>query len=150
MAGSGSLYAKPSGFTMTGLYYNKELASQIGMTTPPASVDDLTTLLGKAKAGGLTAADGQQPQGGVVLPLPADVQHRRWASSRSPTGCSTCPDSTINTPDSVQGGHRPGRVGQGRATCPTGVNGMDGTDRDGRVHQRHRRVLASGNWERPR
>ena len=51
VAGSGSLYAKPSGFTMTGLYYNKALASQIGMTQPPASVDDLTTLLGKAKAG---------------------------------------------------------------------------------------------------
>ncbi len=38
VAGSGNLYAKASGFTMTGLYYNKKLATQIGMTTPPKSV----------------------------------------------------------------------------------------------------------------
>ena len=35
VAGSGSLYAKASGFTMTGLYYDKKVAQQVGMTTPP-------------------------------------------------------------------------------------------------------------------
>src|SRR5688572_7911608 len=51
--GSGSLYAMGLNYSMTGVFYNKELATQIGMTEPPATVAEVDDLLSKAKAAGL-------------------------------------------------------------------------------------------------
>ena len=38
---------------MTGVFYNKELAAQIGMTEPPATLAEFEALLAKAKDAGL-------------------------------------------------------------------------------------------------
>jgi len=51
--GSGTLYAMGLNYSMTGIFYNKKLAAQIGMTQPPATVAELEDLLAKAKAAGL-------------------------------------------------------------------------------------------------
>ena len=57
---------------------------------PPASIDELTTLFGKIKAGGQTPLMASNSTGWSCFAAAADVQHRRWASSRSRTGCSRC------------------------------------------------------------
>jgi len=51
--GSGSLYAWGLNYSLTGIFYNKKEAAQIGMTQPPATLADLDALLAKAKAAGL-------------------------------------------------------------------------------------------------
>jgi raffinose/stachyose/melibiose transport system substrate-binding protein len=51
--GSGTLYAMGLNYSMTGVFYNKELAAQIGMTEPPKTVDEFEALLAAAKAAGL-------------------------------------------------------------------------------------------------
>ncbi|MBG6103282.1 ABC transporter substrate-binding protein [Micromonospora vinacea] len=51
--GTGSLYGMGLGYSVTGVFYNKKLASQIGMTQPPATVAEFEELLAKAKAGGV-------------------------------------------------------------------------------------------------
>jgi raffinose/stachyose/melibiose transport system substrate-binding protein len=51
--GSGALYAMGLNYSMTGVFYNKKLAAQIGMTTPPKTVAEFDALLAKAKAAGL-------------------------------------------------------------------------------------------------
>ncbi len=51
--GSGTLYAWGLNYSLTGVFYNKKLAAQIGMTQPPQTLDDLESLLAKAKAAGL-------------------------------------------------------------------------------------------------
>jgi raffinose/stachyose/melibiose transport system substrate-binding protein len=51
--GSGTLYAMGINYSMTGIFYNKTLAAQIGMTQPPQTVAELEDLLAKAKAAGL-------------------------------------------------------------------------------------------------
>jgi len=51
--GSGSLYAMGLNYSLTGIFYNKKLAAQIGMTQPPGTVAELEGLLAKAKAAGL-------------------------------------------------------------------------------------------------
>lgn len=51
--GSGSLYAMGLNYSLTGIFYNKELAAQIGMTEPPATLAEFEDLLAKAKAAGL-------------------------------------------------------------------------------------------------
>jgi raffinose/stachyose/melibiose transport system substrate-binding protein len=51
--GSGTLYAWGLNYSLTGVFYNKKLAAQIGMTQPPQTLADFESLLAKAKAAGL-------------------------------------------------------------------------------------------------
>jgi raffinose/stachyose/melibiose transport system substrate-binding protein len=51
--GSGPLYAMGLNYSLTGIFYNKKLAAQIGMTQPPQTLDEFEGLLAKAKAAGL-------------------------------------------------------------------------------------------------
>ena len=52
--GDGPLYAMGLNFSMTGVFYNKELAEQIGMAQPPATLDELDGYLQAALDAGLT------------------------------------------------------------------------------------------------
>lgn len=51
--GAGSLYAAGLNYSLTGVFYNKKLATQIGMTQPPKTVAEFEDLLAKAKAADL-------------------------------------------------------------------------------------------------
>lgn len=52
--GEGSLYAMGLNYSMTGVFYNKELAAKIGMTSAPATLAELDQDLAKAKQAGIT------------------------------------------------------------------------------------------------
>jgi raffinose/stachyose/melibiose transport system substrate-binding protein len=70
--GSGSLYAAGLNYSMTGVFYNKKLAAQIGMTTPPTTVAEFESLLAKAKAAGLQPImqwNASASGGGLAFPL---------------------------------------------------------------------------------
>ncbi|MCX7854796.1 MAG: extracellular solute-binding protein, partial [Anaerolineae bacterium] len=51
--GSGSLYGMGLNYSLTGVFYNKTLAAQIGMTEPPKTDAEFEDLLAKAKEAGL-------------------------------------------------------------------------------------------------
>ncbi|MET8091138.1 extracellular solute-binding protein [Micromonospora sp. NPDC005220] len=51
--GTGSLYGMGLGYSVTGVFYNKKLATQVGMTQPPATVAEFEELLAKAKTAGV-------------------------------------------------------------------------------------------------
>jgi raffinose/stachyose/melibiose transport system substrate-binding protein len=51
--GSGTLYAMGLNYSLTGVFYNKELAAQIGMTETPKTVAEFESLLAAAKAADL-------------------------------------------------------------------------------------------------
>lgn len=51
--GTGSLYGMGLNYSMTGVFYNKALAEQIGMTEPPKTVVELDAFLAKAKEAGI-------------------------------------------------------------------------------------------------
>ena len=51
--GTGSLYALGLNYSMTGVFYNKELAAQLGMTEPPKTLAELDALMAKAKEAGI-------------------------------------------------------------------------------------------------
>jgi raffinose/stachyose/melibiose transport system substrate-binding protein len=70
--GSGSLYAAGLNYSMTGVFYNKKLAAQIGMTKAPTTVAEFEDLLSKAKAAGLQplmAWNASASGGGLAFPL---------------------------------------------------------------------------------
>ncbi len=51
--GSGKLYAMGLNYSLTGVFYNKELAAQIGMTEAPKTLAEFDEMLAKAKEAGL-------------------------------------------------------------------------------------------------
>jgi len=51
--GTGSLYAMGLNYSMTGVFYNKELAAQLGMTEPPKTLAELDALMAAAKEAGI-------------------------------------------------------------------------------------------------
>lgn len=70
--GSGSLYAMGLNYSMTGVFYNKELATQIGMSEPPTTVAEFEDLLAMAKDAGLQPImqwNATASGGGLAFPL---------------------------------------------------------------------------------
>lgn len=63
--GSGSLYAVPDGISMTGLYWNKKLAKELGITEAPATVVDLEADMKKATDAGKLAMMMPAKEGGT-------------------------------------------------------------------------------------
>jgi raffinose/stachyose/melibiose transport system substrate-binding protein len=101
--GDGPLYAMGLNFSMTGLFYNKKLAAQIGMTQPPATLADLDAALQKAKDAGITPIDqfNGGATGGLAFPLqnlmtaygePGPIND--WIFQK--------PGATIDTPTNLQ------------------------------------------------
>jgi raffinose/stachyose/melibiose transport system substrate-binding protein len=71
--GSGSLYAMGLNFSLTGVFYNKDLAKQAGITEPPKTLAEFDADLAKAKAKGITpiAQFNGGATGGLAFPLQA-------------------------------------------------------------------------------
>jgi raffinose/stachyose/melibiose transport system substrate-binding protein len=70
--GSGSLYAMGLNYSLTGVFYNKELAEQIGMTEAPTTVAEFDELLAKAKDAALLPImqwNATASGGGLAFPL---------------------------------------------------------------------------------
>ena len=61
--GSGSLYGLGLGYEITGVFYNKALADQIGMTAPPETLGEMDAYLAAAKEAGI------QPIIGTNIPI---------------------------------------------------------------------------------
>ena len=67
--GSGPLYGLGLGYEITGVFYNKTLAQQVGMTEPPKTLGELDELLAASKAAGIHPIIGQNaPIAGTLLP----------------------------------------------------------------------------------
>ncbi len=98
--GTGSLYQMMAGgWSITGVFYNKTLASQIGMTQPPATVADFETLLAKAKAAGLVPIQ----QGSDSFAFPFQALLDRYANIADVKAwLYRAPGATIATPAATQ------------------------------------------------
>ena len=147
VSGSGSLYAKPTGFTMTGLYYNKKLATQIGMGAPPKTIDALTALMGKAKAAGLIPLAAGNSAGTTVITLQLLLNSYMGARAVS-QWVFTAPGAHIDTPEAVKAASvLSGWVKSGY--LPNGVNGLDPTAATGLFTSQKAVFYGWGNWEAP-
>ena len=114
--GEGSLYAMGLNFSMTGVFYNKKLAAQIGMTAPPADAGGARRRAGEGQGGGHHARSTQfngGATGGLAFPL------QDLMASYGPAG----PDQRLDLPEAGRhdrhagepaGRPAPGAVDQGR------------------------------------
>lgn len=101
--GNGPLYAMGLNFSMTGVFYNKELAAEIGMTEAPSTIAELDAALEAAKKAGITpiAQFNGGATGGLMFPLQALM------ASYGPTAPLNdwifhTEGATIDTPDNLK------------------------------------------------
>lgn len=100
--GTGSLYAMGLNYSLTGVFYNKELAAKIGMTEPPKTLAEFDALLAKAKEAGLQPImQWNKSTGGLAFPLQnlmgsfgAPEPINDWIFQKD--------GATINTPDNLK------------------------------------------------
>jgi raffinose/stachyose/melibiose transport system substrate-binding protein len=68
--GEGSLWAMGLNYSMTGVFYNKELAEKVGMTEAPSTLAELDALMAKAKELGVQPImQFNKGTGGLAFPL---------------------------------------------------------------------------------
>ena len=99
--GSGSLYGLGLGYEITGVFYNKTLAQQIGMTEPPNTLGELDELLAAAKAAGIQPIIGQNaPIAGTLLPYQM-VMNQYIGKDDMSAWIFHSPGATLNSPEAL-------------------------------------------------
>jgi raffinose/stachyose/melibiose transport system substrate-binding protein len=146
--GSGSLYAAGLNYSLTGVFYNKKLAAQIGMSTPPKTVAEFEDLLAKAKAAKLqpimvwnAAASG----GGLAFPLQQLMAAygptqpiNDWIFQKSA--------ATIDTPTNLTAAqHLQQWISSGY--FPKDANAIEYTDANARFSKGEGVFMFNGDWQ---
>ena len=148
--GSGELYAMGLNYSLTGIFYNKELAAQIGMTEPPATLAEFEDLLAKAKEADLLPIMqwGSAKSGmGLAFPLQALM------ASVGPVGpindwIFQKPDATIDTESNlIAAEHLQQWIENGY--FPEDINAIEYTDANARFGQGEGVFIFNGDWQNP-
>ena len=146
--GSGSLYAAGLNYSLTGVFYNKQLATQIGMTAAPATVAEFEDLLAKAKTAGLQPImiwNATASGGGLAFPL------QNLMAAYGPTEpindwIFQKPGATIDTPSNLTAAqHLEQWVKAGY--FPKDVNAIEYTDAQARFGKGEGVFMFNGDWQ---
>jgi raffinose/stachyose/melibiose transport system substrate-binding protein len=146
--GSGSLYAAGLNYSLTGVFYNKKLAQQIGMTNPPATVAEFEDLLAKAKAAGLQPImqwNATASGGGLAFPL------QNLMAAYGPTEpindwIFQKPGATIDTPTNLTAAqHLEQWIKAGY--FPKDANAIEYTDANARFGKGEGVFMFNGDWQ---
>jgi len=146
--GSGSLYAAGLNYSLTGVFYSKKLTQQIGMTTPPKTVEEFEGLLAKAKSAGLQpimAWNATASGGGLAFPL------QNLMAAYGPTQpindwIFQKQGATIDTPTNLTAAqHLQQWVEAGY--FPKDVNAIEYTDANARFGKGEGVFMFNGDWQ---
>lgn len=143
--GSGTQYTLASGFVLTGLYYNTDVAPLAGLTTPPTTLEELEAALSGAKDAGVVPLMVGNQTGGGAFPVQMQLNNQLGAQSIN-DWVFNAPDATIDTPEAEAGVQT---VADWIAAGYTNAdaNGTDGTTALGRFAQGEALFFGSGNWD---
>jgi raffinose/stachyose/melibiose transport system substrate-binding protein len=146
--GVGHLYGFGQGFSLTGVYYNRELADEIGMTEVPKTLAEFDDLLGRAKAAGIQPIvqhNASDSGGGLAFPLqqlmasygPA-TPINDWVYGKA--------DATIDTPSNVDAAeHLKEWLDAGYFTSD--LNALQYADAQARFGQGEALFTFNGDWQ---
>jgi raffinose/stachyose/melibiose transport system substrate-binding protein len=135
--GSGTLYAMGLNYSMTGVFYNKTLAAQIGMTEPPKTVAEFEALLAAAKAAGLQPImEWGSAKSGMGLAFPL----QNLMAAYGPVGpindwIFQKPGATIDTPTNLIAAQHLERLDPEAGYFPPDINAIEYTDAAARFRQ---------------
>jgi len=146
--GSGSLYAAGLNYSLTGVFYNKKLAEQVGMTAAPTTVAEFEDVLAKAKTAGvqpIMAWNATASGGGLAFPL------QNLMAAYGPTEpindwIFQKADATIDTPSNLTAAqHLKQWVEAGY--FPKDVNAIEYTDAQSRFGKGEGLFMFNGDWQ---
>ena len=146
--GSGSLYAMGLNYSLTGVFYNKKLAAQIGMTEPPKTIAEFDALLAKAKAAGLQPImEWGSAKSGMGLAFPL----QQLMSAYGPVGpindwIFQKKGATIDTASNLKAAqHLQMWINDGY--FPPDINAIEYTDSNARFTKGEGVFTFNGDWE---
>jgi len=146
--GSGSLYAMGLNYSLTGVFYNKKQAAQIGMNEPPKTLAEFDSFLAKAKAAGLVPIMewGSAKSGmGLAFPLQALMASvgpvgpiNDWIYGKS--------GATVDTASNLEAAkHLEQWIKNGY--FPSDINAIEYTDSNARFTKGEGVFTFNGDWE---
>jgi len=146
--GSGSLYAMGLNYSLTGVFYNKQLGSQVGMTQPPATVADFEALLAAAKTKGILPImvwNASASGGGLAFPL------QQLMAANGPTQpindwIFQKSGATIDTPTNQQAAEHLQRWVEA-GYFPEDANAIEYTDANSRFGKGEGVFMFNGDWQ---
>lgn len=143
--GSGSLYGLGLGYNVTGVFYNKEQAAQIGMTTPPTTIAEFEAYLQPAKDAGLQPIMQFNDIGGINFPFQALLNQFEDPANIA-AWIYQVADANFNTPGAVKAAEYIARWGAA-GFFPEDANALDYTTMMGRFTQGDGVFMFNGDWE---
>jgi len=146
--GSGALYAMGLNYSLTGVFYNEELATEIGMTELPQTIAEFDEILATAKEAGILPImvwNASQSGGGLAFPLqnlmasygPVDPIND-WIFQKA--------GATIDTESNLAAAeHLAGWIEAGY--FPEDANAIQYTDANARFRGGEGLFIFNGDWE---
>lgn len=143
--GTGTQYTVASGFTMTGVYFNRDLAAQVGIDGVPATVAEYEAALQKAKDAGLIGISAGNQNGQVATSFQFLLNNNMGQEAIN-GWIFHAPDATMDTPEAAAAGDT---VADWAAKGYFGenANGVDATGALSNFVQGKALFFASGNWD---
>ncbi|MFG1868528.1 ABC transporter substrate-binding protein [Micromonospora arborensis] len=144
--GTGSLYGMGLGYSVTGVFYNKKLASQIGMTQPPATVAEFEQLLAKAKTGGVQPImQFNKNTAGINFPHQA-LQNQFGDPTQVADWIFQKPGATFDTPAALKATQAIQKWAQA-GYFPKDANALDYAGMVGEFQKGNGLFMFNGDWE---
>jgi raffinose/stachyose/melibiose transport system substrate-binding protein len=146
--GSGALYAMGLNYSLTGIFYNKELATQIGMTEPPKTLAEFDDLLAKAKdAGLLPIMQWGSAKSGMGLAFPLQNLMAAYGPVEPINDwIFQKPDATIDTPSNLEAAkHLEEWIKN--SYFPPDINAIEYTDANARFGKGEGVFIFNGDWQ---
>jgi raffinose/stachyose/melibiose transport system substrate-binding protein len=146
--GSGTLYAFGLNYQLTGIFYNKKLAAQIGMTEPPKTLAEFDDLLAKAKAAGLQPImEWGSAKSGMGLAFPLQQLMAAYGPTQPINDwIFNKPGATIDTPSNLKAAqHLETWIKNGY--FPADINAIEYTDAATRFGQGEGVFTFNGDWQ---
>ncbi|WP_082377527.1 ABC transporter substrate-binding protein [Micromonospora sp. NRRL B-16802] len=144
--GNGSLYGMGLGYSVTGVFYNKKLAQQVGMTQPPATVAEFEELLAKAKAGGVQPImQFNKNTAGINFPHQA-LQNQFGDPTQVADWIFQKPGATFDTPAALKATQTIQKWAQA-GYFPKDANAVDYAAMVGEFQKGNGLFMFNGDWE---
>ncbi|WP_209021953.1 extracellular solute-binding protein [Nocardioides sp. 503] len=143
--GTGPLYALGVGYSVTGVYYNKEIAAEIGMDAPPATIEELEGAMADAKAAGEQPIMQFNDIGGVAFPFQA-LLNQYADPSTTADWIFQKEGATIDTPEAVEAAQHIADWAE-KGYFPEDANSLDYTGMVGRFSKGEGLFSFNGDWE---
>ncbi|WFE49392.1 extracellular solute-binding protein [Micromonospora sp. WMMD1155] len=144
--GTGSLYGMGLGYSVTGVFYNKKLAAQVGMTQPPATVADFEQLLAKAKTAGVQPImQFNKNTAGINFPHQA-LQNQFGDPTQVADWIFQKPGATFDTPAALKATQTIQKWAQA-GYFPKDANAIDYAGMVGEFQKGNGLFMFNGDWE---